>query len=216
MELEKSIHDHTGDDWNWLDRLGPLYTHPSLLKINKHTHTATCNEMTISYKNTCLEKQSHFLNTRTSHSLQHHGHSLVTLTGVPATLRKTRDLNCHVQTKTETNQKAHLHTSSQQPFQKSVAKCTGLFLLQRQGKSKKKLYQQPQPRDTAKHSLPEHPALSVGCFSITLSTSGQVFTSKKVKTECTNAQKKECPHLKKYILLKALPNNSNYPEEFKN
>lgn len=92
--------------------------------------------------------------------------------------------------KMETNRKARPHASSQHPFQKSVAKCAAVFLPQIQAESKKKLYQQPQPRDTVKRSPPEHPALSVGCLSITLSTSGQIFTSKKFKTERAHTHKK--------------------------
>lgn len=110
--------------------------------------------------------------------------------------RKTTNSNSHLQTKTETNRKACPHTSSQRPFQKSVTKCTAIFLPQIQVESKKKLYQQPQPRDATKRSLPEHPALSVGCLSITLSTSRQIFTTKNLEMECTHTQKKEeCPHL---------------------
>lgn len=51
---------YTDDDWNWLYRLGPLYTYPSLQKKTKQNkrHSFHC---TISYRNTCLEKESHFL-----------------------------------------------------------------------------------------------------------------------------------------------------------
>ena len=122
-------------------------------------------------------------------SLQHHGHRLVTLTNVQVTERKT-DSKLPLVNKNGNQPKARPHTSSQRPFQKSAAKCTAVFLPQIQAESKKKLYQQPQPRDTAKRSLPEHPALSVGCLSITLSTSGQIFTSKKFKTERTHTHTK--------------------------
>lgn len=44
------------DDWNWLHRLGPFYTH--ILPYLKSPNNTLCNEMTISYKNTCLEKHS--------------------------------------------------------------------------------------------------------------------------------------------------------------
>lgn len=94
------------------------------------------------------------------------------------------------------NREKHVHTNSQHPSQTSVAKCRAFFLPQIQAESKTELYQQPQPCDTAKHSLPDDPALFEGCLSITLSTFEQIFTSQKFKTEHTHTHKKEeCPHL---------------------
>lgn len=103
------------------------------------------------------------------------------------TRRKTPGSNCHLQTKIRNKQQAPSIPSrhqqlSAQPFsshkyqhkEKALPVATAMWHRQQ-------------------NTLPQHPALSVGCLSITPSTSRLIFTSKSCKTECTQ-RKEECPH----------------------